>query len=109
MQRTHARVLAAIAAAATICYSTPAARADGMENVYEHVVSGANDGIRNAIDEWHRERDAQKARERRQAAQTASNAAQPSLPGAIAQARVIACKADWSSSSVSFKISVLRT
>ncbi|MBV8584245.1 MAG: hypothetical protein JO241_09630 [Candidatus Eremiobacteraeota bacterium] len=86
MQKTLLRALAAVVAMSSICSSTIAARADGMENVYEHVVSGANDGIRNAIDEWHRERDAQKARERRQAAQTVSNAAQPSLPGAIAQA-----------------------
>jgi hypothetical protein len=65
MQKTLLRALAAVVAMSSICSSTIAARADGMENVYEHVVSGANDGIRNAIDEWHRERDAQKARERR--------------------------------------------
>ncbi|HZZ00466.1 MAG TPA: hypothetical protein VFE36_12925 [Candidatus Baltobacteraceae bacterium] len=81
MHKTPLRAIAAIAAAATICCSCPAARADGMENVYEQtVVPGANTAIFHAMDAWKKEH----AKTRRQASRLAPGANVP--PGTISQA-----------------------
>jgi hypothetical protein len=86
MHKTLLRAIAAIATAATVCYSCPAARADGMENVYEQaVVPGANSAIYNAMEAQRKEREAKQARLRRQAARVpaGTNAVDP---GSVAQA-----------------------
>jgi len=86
MLKTPWRAIAAIAAVATVCYSCPAARADGMENVYEQaVVPGANSAIFNAMEAQKKQRDAKLAQARRQAAQLAPGTS-TLAPGAIAQA-----------------------
>jgi hypothetical protein len=85
MHKTPLRAVAAIAAAAVICSSSPAAWADGMENVYEQtVVPGANSAIFNALEAQRKEREAKAARQRRQASQLAPGAGAVQ-PGAVAQ------------------------
>ncbi len=85
MHKTPLRAIAAIAAVATICFSSPAAQADGMENVYEQaVVPGANSAIFNALEAQRKERDA-KARARRQALQVPT-VTSAETPGTVAQA-----------------------
>ena len=85
MHKTPLRAIAAIAAAAVVCSSSPAARADGMENVYEQtVVPGANSAIYNAMEAQRKEREAKASVARRQATQVAPG--QKVAPGTVAQA-----------------------
>jgi hypothetical protein len=86
MHKTPLRAIAAVAAAATVGFSCPAARADGMENVYEQtVVPGANTAIYHAMEAQRKERAAKQAHQRRQAPQFAPGSTSV-VPGTVAQA-----------------------